>query len=220
MAPRLVPEHPKFETATEREVWEVLRTTLAPDDVLMANLRLSDEVKDHEADIVAIIGGAGVVVIEVKGGSVGVVDGVKRARVVARLPPPTVDHPDAAALDLDDHDSSPADDRDDVSFMVLHLITEPKVGHQHVIRRERCPEDLPDLALGSSLELGVLGDQTRSHQLARGSARTLSPPCTTTGIAPMSDAVPSTCQPARYQPAWSAICASSSRPIAECPTAV
>ncbi|HZW45180.1 MAG TPA: NERD domain-containing protein [Dermatophilaceae bacterium] len=75
MAPRLVPEHPKFETATEREVWEVLRTTLAPDDVLMANLRLSDEVKDHEADIVAIIGGAGVVVIEVKGGSVGVVDG-------------------------------------------------------------------------------------------------------------------------------------------------
>ena len=75
MAPRLVPEHPKFETATEREVWEVLRTRLGPDDVLMANLRLSDEVKDHEADIVAIISGAGVVVIEVKGGSVGVVDG-------------------------------------------------------------------------------------------------------------------------------------------------
>jgi len=75
MAPRLIPEHPKFETATEREVWEVLRTRLGPDDVLMANLRLSDEVKDHEADIVAIIGGAGVVVIEVKGGSVGVVDG-------------------------------------------------------------------------------------------------------------------------------------------------
>ncbi|HEY5181896.1 MAG TPA: NERD domain-containing protein [Dermatophilaceae bacterium] len=75
MAPRLIPEHPKFETATEREVWEVLRTRLGPDDVLMANLRLSDEVKDHEADIVAIIGGAGVVVVEVKGGSVGVVDG-------------------------------------------------------------------------------------------------------------------------------------------------
>ena len=75
MAPRLIPEHPKFETATEREVWEVLRTKLGPDDVLMANLRLSDEVKDHEADIVAIISGAGVVVIEVKGGSVGVVDG-------------------------------------------------------------------------------------------------------------------------------------------------
>lgn len=75
MAPRLIPEHPKFETATEREVWEVLQTRLGPDDVLMANLRLSDEVKDHEADIVAIIGGAGVVVIEVKGGSVGVVDG-------------------------------------------------------------------------------------------------------------------------------------------------
>lgn len=75
MAPRLIPEHPKFETATEREVWDVLRTRLGSDDVLMANLRLSDEVKDHEADIVAIISGAGVVVIEVKGGSVGVVDG-------------------------------------------------------------------------------------------------------------------------------------------------
>ncbi len=75
MTPRLLPEHPKFETATESEVWEVLRTTLGPDDVLMANLRLSDEVKDHEADIVAIIAGAGVVVVEVKGGSVGVVDG-------------------------------------------------------------------------------------------------------------------------------------------------
>jgi len=75
MGPRLIPERPKFETATEREVWEVLRAELGPDDVLMANLRLSDETKDHEADIVAIIGGAGAVVIEVKGGSVGVVDG-------------------------------------------------------------------------------------------------------------------------------------------------
>jgi len=75
MGPRLIPEHPKFETATEREVWEALRAELGPDDVLMANLRLSDEVKDHEADIVAIIGGVGVVVIEVKGGSVGVVRG-------------------------------------------------------------------------------------------------------------------------------------------------
>ena len=75
MGPRLIPEHPKFETATEREVWEVLRAKLGTDDVLMANLRLSDEAMDHEADIVAIIGGAGVVVIEVKGGSVGVVDG-------------------------------------------------------------------------------------------------------------------------------------------------
>jgi len=75
MGPRLIPEHPKFETATEREVWEFLRSGLGRDDVLMANLRLSDEVKDHEADIVAIISEVGVVVIEVKGGSVGVVGG-------------------------------------------------------------------------------------------------------------------------------------------------
>ena len=75
MGPRLIPEHPKFETTTEREVWEVLQAGLGPDDVLMANLRLTDEVKDHEADIVAIIAGAGVVVVEVKGGTVGVVGG-------------------------------------------------------------------------------------------------------------------------------------------------
>jgi hypothetical protein len=75
MGPRLIPEFPKFETATEREVWEVLKAELGPDDVLMANLRLTDEVKDHEADIVAVIAGAGVVVIEVKGGSVGVAGG-------------------------------------------------------------------------------------------------------------------------------------------------
>ncbi|MEO8518032.1 MAG: NERD domain-containing protein [Dermatophilaceae bacterium] len=75
MTPRLLPVDPKFETATEREVWEVLRAELGHDDVLMANLRLSDEVKDHEADIVAIIAGAGVVVVEVKGGSVGVAGG-------------------------------------------------------------------------------------------------------------------------------------------------
>jgi hypothetical protein len=75
MGPRLIPENPQFETATEREVWEALRDELGPDDVLMANLRLTDEVKDHEADIVAVIAGAGVVVIEVKGGSVGVAGG-------------------------------------------------------------------------------------------------------------------------------------------------
>ena len=75
MGPGLIPAHAELETAPEGEGWEVVRMELGPDDVLMASLRLSVEGKDHEADIVAIIAGAGVVVVEVKGGSVGVVEG-------------------------------------------------------------------------------------------------------------------------------------------------
>ena len=49
--PRLVPEQPTFTTASEQEVWERLRDGLGADDVLLANLRLTDETKDHEADL-------------------------------------------------------------------------------------------------------------------------------------------------------------------------
>ena len=66
----LVPEQPTFTTASEREVWERLRDGLGPDDVLMANLRLTDEDKDHEADLVVLMPDIGVLVLEVKGGSV------------------------------------------------------------------------------------------------------------------------------------------------------
>jgi hypothetical protein len=45
---RLVPEQPTFTTASEQEVWSGLRDGLGPDDVLLANLRLTDETKDHE----------------------------------------------------------------------------------------------------------------------------------------------------------------------------
>ena len=51
---RLIPEQPTFATPSEREVWERLRDGLGPDDVLMANLRLTDETKDHEADLVVL----------------------------------------------------------------------------------------------------------------------------------------------------------------------
>ena len=67
---RLVPEQPTFSTASEREVWERLRDGLGPDDVLLANLRLTDETKDHEADLVVLMPEVGVLVLEVKGGSV------------------------------------------------------------------------------------------------------------------------------------------------------
>jgi nuclease-like protein len=67
---RCIPERPTFTTSSEQEVWERLRAGLGADDVLLANLRLTDEDKDHEADLVVLMPGAGVLVLEVKGGSV------------------------------------------------------------------------------------------------------------------------------------------------------
>ena len=70
--PRLIPEIPTFTTGSEKEVWERLRDTLDDDDVLLANLRLTDGDKDHEADLVVLMPDVGVLVLEVKGGSVTV----------------------------------------------------------------------------------------------------------------------------------------------------
>ncbi len=67
---RLIPEEPTFTTTSEREVWDRLRRGLRPEDVLIANLRLTDEVKDHEADLVVLMPDIGALVVEVKGGSV------------------------------------------------------------------------------------------------------------------------------------------------------
>ncbi|HEX8973800.1 NERD domain-containing protein [Oryzihumus sp.] len=64
------PAEPLFTTESERHVWETLRDTLRQEDRLLANLRLTDHTKDHEADLVVLMPGAGVVVVEVKGGSV------------------------------------------------------------------------------------------------------------------------------------------------------
>src|SRR5690606_40736917 len=55
---------------SEQDVWTRLRDGLGEDDVLIANLRLTDETKDHEADLVVLMPEVGIVVIEVKGGSV------------------------------------------------------------------------------------------------------------------------------------------------------
>ena len=73
--PRLIPEHPTFTTESEQAVWERLRDGLGDDDVLIANLRLTDEVKDHEVDLVVLMPDVGVVALEVKGGSVWWDDG-------------------------------------------------------------------------------------------------------------------------------------------------
>ncbi|GAB3038682.1 nuclease [Nocardioides flavus (ex Wang et al. 2016)] len=73
--PRLIPESPTFATTSEQAVWERLRDGLGDDDVLIANLRLTDELKDHEVDLVVLMPDVGVVALEVKGGSVWWDDG-------------------------------------------------------------------------------------------------------------------------------------------------
>lgn len=57
-------------TASERAVWERLERGLGEGDVLLANLRLTTAERDFEADLVALMPGFGVLVLEVKGGSV------------------------------------------------------------------------------------------------------------------------------------------------------
>ncbi len=60
-----VPDQPSFQTASEREVWQHLCRQLDDDCVLLANHRLSDKHKDHEADLVVLMPGSGIVVVEV-----------------------------------------------------------------------------------------------------------------------------------------------------------
>lgn len=78
--PVLIPEHPIFAIESERRTWELLRDSLGEGDFLLANLRLTDAYKDHEADLVVLLDGIGVCVLEVKGGSVWFDDGWKIQR--------------------------------------------------------------------------------------------------------------------------------------------
>lgn len=71
----LVPEKPVFTNDSERQVWQVLRDGLGPDDTLIANRRLTDEKKDHELDLLVLMPEVGAIVLEVKGGSVWHEDG-------------------------------------------------------------------------------------------------------------------------------------------------
>lgn len=63
-------ETPQFEHESERLVWLRLAATVTPETVLVPNLRLTSERKDHELDLVVLM--PGIVVVEVKGGSVSV----------------------------------------------------------------------------------------------------------------------------------------------------
>lgn len=68
--PQMYPESPRFATPTERSVWFALRDQLADDDLVIHGQRVTDHEKDHEADFVVAIAGAGIVCVEVKGGEV------------------------------------------------------------------------------------------------------------------------------------------------------
>lgn len=65
-------EAARFVHESERVVWERLRGTVADGTVLLANVRLTSQRKDHELDIVVLMPDVGIVVVEVKGGSVSV----------------------------------------------------------------------------------------------------------------------------------------------------
>nr|WP_207950305.1 NERD domain-containing protein [Nocardioides ochotonae] len=76
----MIPPTPAFTTSSEREVWERLAADLGEEDVVVANLRLTDESKDHEADLVLLMPDFGVLVLEVKGGSVWYDEGWRQGR--------------------------------------------------------------------------------------------------------------------------------------------
>ena len=67
--PHCIPPDPQFTNAGERAVWAALERTLGPDDVLMANVRFTDQSGDREGDLIVGLAGGGIVVVEVKGGS-------------------------------------------------------------------------------------------------------------------------------------------------------
>lgn len=70
-----IPESPSFPTESEREVWETVLADGNEDWTVLANVRLTDERKDHELDLIVLMPDVGVLVVEVKGGSVSVDQG-------------------------------------------------------------------------------------------------------------------------------------------------
>lgn len=74
---RRIPENPVFATHSERAVWESLSASLTEGDVLIHGLRFSDaQHGDVEIDIMLLDAHRGVAVIEVKGGTVALADGM------------------------------------------------------------------------------------------------------------------------------------------------
>ncbi len=77
MAPRCYPPEPVFGAGrtAERRVWEVLREQLPDDAVLLYSVVMIEGTAEYEADLVVAWPGAGIAVVEVKGGHVSRRDG-------------------------------------------------------------------------------------------------------------------------------------------------
>ena len=68
--PQMYPTDPRFASSAEELIWNRLRDQLMDDDLVIHGQRVTDHEKDHEADFVVAIEGAGIVCMEVKGGEV------------------------------------------------------------------------------------------------------------------------------------------------------
>ncbi|KWR70326.1 hypothetical protein RN04_16015 [Arthrobacter sp. W1] len=77
MMVRCYPQEPEFtdKTAAEKKVWEVLRRDLPDDALLFHSVQLRHQRAEHEIDLLVLLPGVGVAVIEVKGGLVSVENG-------------------------------------------------------------------------------------------------------------------------------------------------
>lgn len=63
-------ETPRLNNGAERCIYHTLLDQPQPDDLVVANQRVTDHLKDHEVDFVVAIEGAGIACLEVKGGEV------------------------------------------------------------------------------------------------------------------------------------------------------
>ncbi|MGH3653988.1 NERD domain-containing protein [Glutamicibacter sp.] len=74
---RCYPQEPEFtsQTAAEKKVWDILRRSLPDDAILFHSVQLRHQRAEHEIDLLVLLPGVGVAVIEVKGGLVSVEKG-------------------------------------------------------------------------------------------------------------------------------------------------
>ncbi len=71
MPPKVYPPHPTFKSTAERDVFSALLAALSDEDMIFANLRITDsEHEDAEIDFVVLLKENGIAVIEVKGGHI------------------------------------------------------------------------------------------------------------------------------------------------------
>lgn len=76
MPARAHPTEPAFVTASEKDVWQRVVRQLDAGSAVLANVRVADSHKDHEADLVVLMPDSGIVGVEVKGGHVWAEDGL------------------------------------------------------------------------------------------------------------------------------------------------